>query len=79
VIDKHNADGPWFVEAISTPQTIYDDIKGTYHMESHYRERVVLGKIGRTDLLRVPTSRPPSSGKKHGHAWRKLYARGPVR
>jgi hypothetical protein len=79
-IDRYADDGPWYVEAISTPQSIYDDLKGTFHQERHFRERVLLGRIGRKDLLRLPASRPPAnSNQKPGHAWRKLYERGPIR
>jgi hypothetical protein len=72
-IDRRADDGPWYVECISTPQTIYDDMQGTFRRERHSRERLALARVGRKDLLRVPLLHIVDSTKRPGHGLRNLY------
>jgi hypothetical protein len=53
----------WFVDCISTPQSIYQDMKGLSRGDAKaggqprmamYHERQWLSRIGRKDLLRIP-------------------------
>lgn len=80
LIDRHAADGPWFVDAISTPQTIYHDLvrKSRGGRGTFYRERQLLSRIGRLDLMRVPHLVTTDPSKRSGHAWRRKARAGYV-
>lgn len=73
-------DGRWYIDAISTPQSIYHDLTGVSHGDAGdrrgtlYRERQFLARVGRLDLLRVPRLNPErDSTKRSGHGWRRVY------
>jgi hypothetical protein len=80
-------DGRWYVESVSTPQTVYSDVKGGSRGDvsrdgetrgAMIHERQMLGRINRLDMLRIPeldTRNGRDSGERPGHAWRRLYGR----
>ena len=47
--------GRWYVDAISTPESVYRDVTGDSPFP-YYAERQMLCKVGRLDLLRKPVS-----------------------
>lgn len=63
-------EGQWFIDAISTPDSVFRDVRQAGG-KPYYVERQILGRIGRTDLLRTPRATDETdSTKRVGHAWR---------
>ena len=71
--------GRWYVDAISDPDTIWQDLTRDElpRGDGFYRERIRLAHIGRLDLLRVPILYPPATkDERPGDTWRRLYGNG---
>jgi len=66
-------DGPWYLDAVSTPQTIYDDMHRTDVRPNMilFRESSMLARLGRKDLLRNPN--PSARGVSVFEPWQVQY------
>lgn len=75
LIDKRK--GRWYIDAISTPQTVYQDVTGQSrgNRGTFYRERQWLSRLERLDLLREPRLHRDTRVKlgTKGDGWRKLH------